>query len=305
MSDKPINTKSKQSLSYRLMTYNIGGGRKQYTSELSLILQVVQAVSPDILVIQEAARFLDIEGQWHGDLGAITSVVGKGAEHIFTPVVTMKKHLHPGNKTMTHALFNDYQDWQQGNAVVSRWPFHQLGKPEEVGLPRSVPLYRSAVYEGNRDTEPRAALLARIGRAPQFPIVVGIHLSTLVGERGEDIVPGRPEQAARLRELETQRLIGMLRDHVLDAHEIVFLLGDFNATLSEDSLQYIIDEGGFSAATPEQGMVSTHPKVENAIDHIFVFPQNCIIEFESYVVDTEEARQASDHLPVVADVVVS
>ena len=286
------------------MTYNIGGGRKKHVSEQALVQQVIPDVVPDILVIQEAARFLDVEGRWHSDLDEIAALSGENIEYFFSPVVTMREHLHPDNKTMVSALFNDYQDWQQGNAIVSRWPFRRLGNATQPGIPRAIPLYRSPVYEGSRDSEPRAALMARIGRAPQFPIVIGVHLSTLVGERGEDIEPGKPKEATQLRKIETRRLIGLLREHALDTQEIVFLLGDFNATLSEPSLQCLIDEGGFISATPSQGMVSTHTKVDNAIDHIFLFPQDRIVEFESYVVDTEEAHQASDHLPVVTEVTV-
>ncbi|MBN1429945.1 MAG: endonuclease/exonuclease/phosphatase family protein [Anaerolineae bacterium] len=293
-----------QHLSYRLMTYNIGGGRKERASEMSLVLQVIQNAVPDILVIQEATRWLDADGLWHSDLDEISPLLGENARHVFTPILTMNEHLHPENKTMVDILFDDCRDWQQGNAIISRWPFHRLGRPDKPGAPCSVLLSRSPVYEGSRDTEPRAALLARIGRAPQFPIVIGVHLSTLVGERGEDVLPGKPEQATRLREVETRRLIGLLREHVLDAHEIVFLLGDFNAVLDEPALQCIIDEGGFIAATPAQGTASTHLKVKEAIDHIFIFPPERIVQFESTIVDTDKARLASDHLPVITDVII-
>jgi endonuclease/exonuclease/phosphatase family metal-dependent hydrolase len=293
-----------QHFSYRLMTYNIGGGRKERASEMSLVLQLIQDTAPDILVIQEATRWLDTDGLWHSNLDGISPLLGDDAGHIFTPILTMTEHLHPENKTMVDILFDDYQDWQQGNAIISRWPFHRLGRPALPGIPCSIPLSRSPVYEGNRDTEPRAALLARIGRAPQFPIVIGVHLSTLVGERGTDVLPGKPEQAAQLREVEIRRLIGLLREHVLDAREIVFLLGDFNAALDEPALQCIIDGSGFIAATPTQGTASTHLKVEEAIDHIFLFPPERIVQFESMIVDTNTARLASDHLPVITDVIV-
>ncbi|MBN1312289.1 MAG: endonuclease/exonuclease/phosphatase family protein [Anaerolineae bacterium] len=302
MDDKAAQ--SKQPLSYRLMTYNIGGGRKQYTSETSLILQVVRTVSPDIVVIQEAARFLDVEGRWHSDLDEVFDALGGDARHVFTPTLSMREHMHPRNKTMANAVFDDHQDWQQGNAIVSRWPFHRPGNPGRPGAPLSVPLRRSPVYEGSRDTEPRAALLARIGRAPQFPIVVGVHLSTLVGERGKDIIPGKPEQAAGLREEETQLLLDLLRSRVLDQNEVVFLLGDFNATINEPSIKHLLDVAGFMLATPMNGIVSTHSEVKDAIDHIFLFPSGRVVEYQSFVVDTEAAHRASDHLPVVTDVVV-
>jgi endonuclease/exonuclease/phosphatase family metal-dependent hydrolase len=286
------------------MTYNIGGGHMRGASEKSLIVKMIRDVSPDILAIQEAAQWLDAEGLWHSDLDEIAEALGKEFEYTVAPTLTMKTQMHPNNKAMMDALFNDCQDWQQGNALVSRWPFHRLASPGQPGVPHSIPLYRSPVYEGSRDTEPRSALVARIGRAPQFPIVIGLHLSTLVGERGEDIVPGKPEQAAQLREMETQRLLNLLREHVLDAHEIVFLLGDFNATIDEPSIRRLLDEGEFIPAAPINEKVSTHPEAGGAIDHIFLFPSSRVVEFKSSIVETEEAHQASDHLPVVTEVTV-
>lgn len=298
-------TGNPQSFSYRLMTYNIGGGRKRHMSDKPQILKVIQDTSPDILAVQEVVQWCDAEGLWHSDLDEIIEALGHEFELSIAPTLTMKDQMHPNNKAMVDALLSDYQDWQKGNAVVSRWPFHRLGSPHQPGAPHSVPLHRSPVYEGNRDTEPRAALISRIGRSPQFPIAISMHLSTLIGERGDDIVSGKPEQAAHLREIETRRLISLLRKHVLDAREIVFLLGDFNATLLEPSLQYLTDEGGFTAATPDQGKQGTHPKVDQAIDHIFLFPPERIVHYESHIVDTQDAHQASDHLPVVIDVTVS
>jgi endonuclease/exonuclease/phosphatase family metal-dependent hydrolase len=129
-------------------------------------------------------------------------------------------------------------------------------------------------------------------------------LSTLVGERGENMVPGKSEQAVQLREMEIRRLIALLREHVLDNNEIVFLLGDFNATIGEPSLRHLLDEGGFVPATPTNKTVSTHPEVRGAIDHIFLFPSSRIVECKTFIAEIEEARRASDHLPVVTEVTV-
>lgn len=94
-----------------------------------------------------------------------------------------------------HALFNDWQDWRQGNAVFCRWGFVRLNDASKAGCPQSIPLYRPSIFEGNRDTDPRHALLARVNRAPLFPFVMGVHLTTLVGERGVKEIPGKAEQA--------------------------------------------------------------------------------------------------------------
>jgi endonuclease/exonuclease/phosphatase family metal-dependent hydrolase len=286
------------------MTYNIGGGRRRYISDENLILQIIQEVSPDILVIQEAVQIRDADGKWHRNLDAIADTISIDAAQVFSPTLTMHQHMHPANKNMVDALFQDHQDWQQGNAIVSRWAFHALGNPKQEGTPRSIPLHHSPTYEGSRDTEPRAAIITRIGREPHCPIVVGLHLSTLLGERGKDIIAGKPEHAAQMREEEVRHVISLLHDDVLDKNELVFVMGDFNATVDEACIRYLVDAGNFVAATPDSGLVSTHPKVEEAIDHLFLFPRNRIVDYKSYVVDTRAAHEASDHLPIVAEVTV-
>ncbi len=209
-----------------------------------------------------------------------------------------------------HGLFNDWQDWKQGNALLSRWEFVRLGDPSKPGTPRNVPLFRAPLYEGNRDTEPRYALLSQI-RHPQLTLyVVGLHLTTLVGERGRDggspAQPERLEAARALRVEQARRLLTLLQKHVLARGEVVILLGDFNAPASEPCISSVlVEEGGFKRLDPTNGQESTHPEVVEPIDHILVYPGNRLAEYRCWIVDTPQAREASDHLPVVAEVALA
>ena len=178
-------------------------------------------------------------------------------------------------------------------------------------MPRNVPIYQAPLYEGNRDTDPRYALLARINRAPVFPFVVGVHFTTLVRERerpgGSRALPGRAEEAQILRFRQARRLLDLLRTHVLETGKVVFLLGDFNAVDSEPCISRVLEkEGGFVHLKPSGDPNGTHPKAAEPIDHIFVYPADRLIGYQCSVVDSPPiAKQASDHLPVVADVVIS
>jgi endonuclease/exonuclease/phosphatase family metal-dependent hydrolase len=85
----------------------------------------------------------------------------------------------------------------------------------------------------------------------------------------------------------------------------VFLLGDFNATAKEACISSLIEEeAGFSWLIPANGPLKTHPKVADAVDHIFVYPPPRVVEYRCWIVDTDTTRIASDHLPVIADVIV-
>jgi endonuclease/exonuclease/phosphatase family metal-dependent hydrolase len=284
------------------MTYNIGGARKDLGSILSGVVQVIQEQAPDILVVQEATELQDADGDWHSILDPIAQ--DTELKHVyFGPTLSMREHLDVRKALFVHGLFNDWQDWKQGNALLSRWDFVRLGDPSKPGVPRNAPLFRAPLYQGNRDTDPRHALLGRVNKAPIFPFVAGVHLTTLVGERGSNPLPGRPEQAATMRFQQTRRLLDLLREHVLESKELVFLLGDFNAMVGEACISSVLEtEGGFTRLAPANVGVGTHPKVTEPIDHIFMSPGDRLIEYQCQVIDTPLARQASDHLPVVADV---
>jgi endonuclease/exonuclease/phosphatase family metal-dependent hydrolase len=294
-----------QESTFRLMTYNIGGARQNMGSKLDAVAQVVREAAPDILVVQEATEFQDAEGAWHSILDPIAQA--GGFEHVyFGPTLSMRKHMDLRKALFVHALFDDLQDWKQGNAILSRREFVRLGEPSKPGTPRSVPLFRAPLYQGNRDTDPRHALLARVNAEPIFPFVVGLHLTTLVGERGPNPVPGKAERAHVLRFAQARRLLDLLRAHVLEPGHVVFVLGDFNAVAGEACIASVLEtEGQFVRLAPSNAGVHTHPKVAAPIDHIFVYPGSRLIKYECWVKDTPVAQRASDHLPVVADVWVN
>ncbi len=299
----------RQSSQFRLMTYNVGGGRKDFGSAFGDVIQVIQDASPDILVIQEVAEFQDGDGVWHRALNQIAQAGAFGKHVYFGPTICMREHMHVQKHLLVHGLFSDWQDWRQGNAMLSRWEFVRLGDPSKPGAPRNVPLYRTPLYQGTRDTDPRYALIARIDNAPVFPFVLGIHFTTLVAERecegGPRPLTDKAEEAQALRLKQARRLLDLLREHVLERREMVFLLGDFNAAASEPCITSVLEsEGGFVRLSPTRGSNATHPKVSAPIDHIFTYPSGRLLEYDCWIVDSPLARRASDHLPVIADVKV-
>jgi len=290
------------------MTYNVMGAIGALDSKLGDVIEVVREIAPDILVIQETAEFQDADGMWHSALGQIAQTGGLG-NYCLGPTISLREHMHVQKPVFVHGIFNDWQDWRQGNGILSRWEFVRLGDSAKPGAPRNVPIYRTPLYQGNRDTDPRYALIARIGRAPVFPFVLGVHFTTLIAERGREEgprpLPGRTEEAQFLRLKQAKRLLDLLGEHVLERGEVVFLLGDFNAVASEPCIVSVLEaEGGFVRLIPTQGPGITHPKVIGPIDHIFVYPRDRLVEYQCWIVDGLAARRASDHLPVVADVKV-
>jgi len=297
-------------LQFRLMTYNLGGARKDFGSVLSDAVEVVRMISPDVLIVQEAAEFQDADGVWHSFIGRIAAAGDFGKHQYFGPTLSMREHMHVRKALFVRGVYSDWLDWRQGNAILSRWEFTRLGDPAKLGVPKNVPLYVAPLYEGNRDTEPRHALVARINRPPIFPFVVGVHFTTLVAEREQEgsprARPDRAEEAQTLRFKQARRLLDLLKGHVLESGEVVFLLGDFNAAASEPCISSVLEnEGGFVHLIPTEDQSATHPKAVEPIDHILVYPPDRLIKYRCWVVNSPVAQRASDHLPVVADVVIN
>jgi len=291
------------------MTYNIGGARRGGVSAFSDVVEVVRLAAPDVMVVQEAVSYTDADGN-RCDLSArLAEATGFGPNRFFGPVVSLRKHMHVSKLSFVDAIFSDLQEWEHGNAIFSRSGFSRLGEAEKTGVPWNVPLFMTPLYRGNRDTEPRYALLSRICQPPIYPFVVGVHLTTLVGERqivnGCVAHPEIVERAQNMRCQQARRIRGLLEKHVLDPGNVVFLLGDFNAVASESTIVSVIEkECGFRRLVPENSS-PTHLGVGKMIDHIFVYPGNRLVRAKCRVVDSSLARRASDHLPVVADVEIS
>jgi endonuclease/exonuclease/phosphatase family metal-dependent hydrolase len=203
---------------------------------------------------------------------------------------------------MVSGLFNDWWDWSKGNAIFSNIAFSRLSDTNKTGVPRNVPLFQPASYEGSRDTDPRYVILTRLKQAP-FPFVLNLHLSTLVGERGENAWDEVVDAARITRSQQISGIISLVESHVLIPQLPMILMGDFNATADEYTLREMLEQDhGIIRLRPEE-IIATHPYA-GAVDHIFFFPAKRLVEYKCFVVNSALARTISDHLPVVADIVI-
>jgi len=83
----------------------------------------------------------------------------------------------------------------------------------------------------------------------------------------------------------------------------LILMGDFNAPVDEYSLKDMLErDKQFVHLAPVENM-PTHVSA-GAVDHIFFFPARRLISYETHIVNSALAHSISDHLPVVADIVI-
>ncbi len=293
-----------QNIPLRVMTYNVGGGRKDFGSDLKDVLELTKKISPDVLALQESVEWFDANGVKNSFAYRVAETLGYGENYYFGKTLSLQENLQEKKAIMLFSLYNDWEDWAQGNALFSKPGFVRFGDPGKLGHPRSVPIYMPLMYEGTRDTDPRHALIARVNFLNLSPYVVCTHLTTLTGERGGEMreIAGKSNEAQIMRFQQTKKLLDILRPKLING-EVIILLGDFNAKANEACISSVLEEeGGFTRLIPKND-ISTHPKIDSAVDHIFVYPRDKILSYSCWVDDSDIAQGASDHLPVIADII--
>jgi endonuclease/exonuclease/phosphatase family metal-dependent hydrolase len=285
----------------KLMTYNIGGGRKDMGSRFDSILQIIKNESPDLLAIQEAVILNTLDGE-QIDQPKMISAAGASTKYsFFGPTLSMQENFDTRKELFIHGIFNDWENWQQGNALFSRWPFKRLGNHKKSGSPHNLPLFK-VIYNGSRETDPRNIVIAQIDMGFAKAFTLATHLTTLNGERGVEEISQKKEEAQRVRSEQCERILELTQKYIVEKNELAFLMGDFNAVHNEPAISNTLEKkGGFVRLLPNN-KIGTHVKLETPVDHIFVFPGKYHIKYDSRICD--DGFSASDHNPVVANITI-
>lgn len=219
----------------------------------------------------------------------------------FGPTLSMQENFNVKKELFIHGIFNGWENWQQGNALFSRWPFKRLSNNNILGSPYNIPLFK-VVYSGNRETDPRYIILAQIDMGFAKVFTLATHLTTVYGERGVKILPKKNEEAQMMRWEQCERILDLVREYILEKNELAFLLGDFNAVHNEPAISNTLEnKGGFVRLLPNNN-IGTHLKLNTPVDHIFIFPGKYHIKSTCSVYD--DKFSASDHNPVIADITI-
>ncbi len=294
-------------LDLRAATFNISGGEKTFqeipnntkNAQQNALEMMIKRLDADLLCVQEVSQYIDADGVTHSMMDVINQA-GDYPHSFYGKTLSMETHLQVKKDVMVQGIFNDWWNWSKGNGIHSRLPFARLGDPTRSGVPRNIPLFQPQSYEGNRDTDPRFALLARL-KHPPFPFIATVHLTTLVGERPPHTYTHKIEAAHLMRYKQIERFLDLVSAYILEKGAPLIFMGDFNAAKDEFCIAHLLEkEKGFIRLTPENEG-PTHPNLKQAIDHIFFFPKERLVDYACRIITNDLSHRASDHLPVVAE----
>ncbi|UZJ45001.1 endonuclease/exonuclease/phosphatase family protein [Marinimicrobium sp. C6131] len=202
------------------------------------------------------------------DVGKARSF-GKDQAHLIARHLDMDFHFHP----VIHLEEELY-----GDAILTRLPLRLIKAGPLPGL------------EGNLQREPRGALWVAVEFRDREIQIINTHLGLSVRERG----------------VQVDALLGREWLSHADCQGPVILCGDFNAMPSSAVYRQLAArfkdvQTQIPGLRPRGTFFSRFPQMR--LDHIFISDDLAAVTMTT--IDSQLARTASDHLPLVAEVLVS
>jgi len=271
----------------------ISAYRHVWLKGITPYLSSPRKIHPDIILLQECIGFtdtsIDPSGRW-GKGQSILSEIFQGYKCYFFPAVTSHENPHPA-KWLKYQQGGDVENFippyiniQQGYGICIKegiqprtlwiaskcWEetFNDADKPDRDATLCFEPIsITTGLYQGDRDTEPRKAILGRVllssGSEKRYVNFLNVHLNTLKGEREGSIRLNRTAGQSRLVQID------LLLNNVVSAYQeartyrvpvrgdnrkedIWIIGGDFNATPDSEEISLI----------KRMGFVDGHEKSE-------------------------------------------
>lgn len=264
---------------FTIINWNVGGAkflnlaaaeRELFKKTLTVeFAEMCRKWEPDVICVQEAVRYCNPGGR---PVDLVTPP--DGYCYTMTPVLDTAQHHHP----VRWQAYKAAGEWPeeayigQGNALLWKadlphaalWEFSAVNCGPDLAT-ESV-LVETGLFTGDRDTEPRATMLAHLvpetasGQRTDI-LLANLHLSTLHGEREGRQAGDAIGTRVRMRQLHTI-LHGIVSRHEIwsqvlpdepeQRHRVWVLGGDFNAAPDSEELKTVRDFG-FIDLNPAKG----------------------------------------------------
>ncbi len=301
-------------------TANIAGGARQEAADprkFETLSELLCNGDVDVAGVQEVVKIFDKSGDViRDDLEALTkSTVCKG---FFFCNIDSVIYSHPGKweSPLFKPYFEDGCRILQGAAILLRKDhlFVDFLRNRTPGgrpvITQILPWYFNedgpVFYQGNRDTEPRSLLLARVEIKGKYALFGATQLSTLSGERSDPPDEPARKRAVRLRKEQLEWICRYMKSYnrAIESFpgvspDATFLVGDFNG--DEKEIDRNLDGCDLKRIPASGDVAMTHRKHEIVIDHICgdVDGKAKIINLADF--ELNKKMRISDHNPVMAE----
>lgn len=287
---------------------------------------LIESSNPDIILLQEIIRYGDLNGDCR-ELFDIpdgyfytTSMAIDTINNSYPP--KWNKIRRDGNWSKETYLGHGLGLlWKKNLFHSSLWNIdasHQSSGPK---LETEVVRFETGLFTGNRDTEPRIAMVAHFHLGERDFFVINAHLATLKGER--EGFPEKDQMGSNIRQKQVDILLnGIISRLNKDRQErfsrigikakpgIWILGGDLNATTDSPEISKI-QQLNFSRLCSDiptkRSKKSTKPSIK--VDYFFAGPK--YYAFDPAILDPQATNKPlkyqvynslkiSDHCPIVA-----
>lgn len=289
----------------RLMTWNVGGipflralpedREAKKAAFAAVIRNVTEKFRPDIVLFQEIVRY-NAGGNRHQAQDMIVAP----PDYHYCPYVAIdtRRQNHPAkwDPVRESGRWSPDAYLAQGNAVMWRkdmphcsiWDFRNHRQNTGRNLEAEAVRVDTGIFTGNRDTEPRLAVVAHfVHKATGRNIfVVNIHMTTLRGER--EGFPERDDLGSKIRMNQVKIILNGIVSRYntwreeqgrtqADERPVWILAGDFNAAPDSDEISRIRrmnfmdlceNSGGTGTKRSKRG-----DQASITVDYIFAGPQ--------------------------------
>ncbi len=295
--------------------------RQTYNEQLK---QLIHESCPDIILLQEIVSYGDNTSDQHKHLPNELFDTPDGYFYQTSISIDTLKNCYPPKwdriRNTGHWEKKTYLGyglgilWRKELLHSSLWSFTDDQLRSASVLENETVRFETGLFSGNRDTEPRMAIVSHFKRSDRDIFVVNLHLTTLKGER--EGFPERDQYGSKIRQNQVGTVLNGIvsrlnsdrlqqikkRDH--KSKPALWLLGgDFNsATYSAEILK--LTQSGFARLCSDwptkRSAKSAHEKGISKIkvDYLFAGPLN-------YACHPNEISESNDSYQVFYDLDIS
>jgi len=289
-----------------------------YNKQLKSLIAKAQ---PDIILLQEIVRYSDKHGHYQ-ELFEIP----EGYYYSASMAIDTINNSYPPkwNKIRREGSWskNTYLGhglgvlWRKKLAHSSLWNIEHSNQSCGPKLETEVVRFETGLFTGNRDTEPRMAMVGHFHLAERDFFIINVHLTTLKGER--EGFPEKDQQGSSIRQKQVDILLnGIVSRLNSDRQErfnriglkgkpgVWILGGDLNATSDAPEITKI-QQLNFARlcnnAPTKRSKKSSKPTIK--VDYFFAGPK--YYAFEPGILSKNNGYavldniKVSDHYPIVA-----